>query len=177
MNTICQNLGRRRLHIKSLDSEGCFFVLEDPKGWVSFNLPGYISMEADGLQQMFRNPRNATYKDLERAYPSEEAILKSAECFTEGITNKSKFLQVIHNKEFCKKHNITEHDQTVLKEFITRHNYKPPTVIQQLYMKGYGRFAEQIDFADPMSQLTYTCKVFQEFIRTLKQVPLSEIPS
>lgn len=156
------------MDIKKLDDR--YFELTDPDGSVSFNLPGYISLIVGPLHQLFRNARSLEAIHLPSVYLSLDRIKKDAECYTEGITNKEKFLKTIYSPEFIKKHNLKPEDQTILKDYITKTKHAPPTVVQQLYMKGFSRIADEIDFIDPLPELEKTCEIFWQFVRNLKHV-------
>jgi len=155
------------LNIKKLDDR--YFELTDPDGFVSFNLPGYISLVVEGyLYQLFKNPRNLECVHLASVYQTIDRVRQDAECYIEGVTNKEKFLKSINDEKFLKKHNLKPEDQTILKDFIQKSNHAPPTIVQQLYMKGYGKVADDLDFADHMPELEKTCEIFWQFVRNLK---------
>lgn len=155
--------------IKKLDDS--YFELTDPEGSVSFTLPGYISLVVEGyLHQLFRNPRNLEYIHLPSAFPTLGKVLMAAECYTEGIADKGKILKALDDPELLKKHNLKPKDQTILKDYFLSTTHAPPTITQQLYMKGYGHVADDLDFTSHMPALERTCEVFLEFVRNLKQV-------
>jgi len=154
------------LNIKKLDDR--YFELSDPDGFVSFNLPGYISLVVGPLHQLFRNTRNLECTHLSSVYQTIGRVMQDAECYTEGVTNKEKFLKSINNELILKKHNLKPEDQTILKDFILKSNHAPPTIVQQLYMKGYGKVVDDLDFSDPMPELEKTCEIFWQFVRNLK---------
>lgn len=156
------------MDIKKLDDR--YFELMDPDGSVSFNLPGYISLIVGPLHQLFKNPRSLEAVHLPSVYVSLDRVKQDAECYTEGITNKEMFLKKVHDQEFIKKHNLKTEDQKFLKEFILNTCHKPPTIVQQLYMKGYSRIADDMDFADPMPELEKSCEIFWQFVKNLKHV-------
>ena len=153
-----------------MDGEGRFFRIEDHSASVSFNLQGYIILEVDSLQQLFKNPRMTTYTHLSSAYPSLDSVYQAAECYTEGITNKQKFLEIIHNPVFAKANSLSVENQRYLKEFILRSKHRPPTVVQQLYMNGYSRIADLIDFSDRRPELERTCHLFWEFVNQAHKI-------
>lgn len=157
------------MDIKKRDDR--YFTFTDPEGSVSFNLPGYISLVVEGyLHQLFNNPRNLEYTHLASVYRTIDRVRQDAECYTEGITNKEKFLKAIYDPRFVTKHDLKPEEQTVLKDYISKTKHSPPTVIQQLYMKGFSRIADDINFTDPLPELERTCEVFLQFIRDLKHV-------
>lgn len=155
------------MDIKKLDDK-CF-ELTDPDGSVSFNLPGYIVLITGAFNQLFRNTRNLEYTHLSSVYQTVDRVMQDAECYTEGVTNKEKFLKAIKNPAFLEKHNIKEADQEFLRQFIIKTKHTPPAIVQQLYMRGYGNVVDDIDFADPTEELKETCEIFFQFVRHVKQ--------
>lgn len=155
--------------VKKLGDAGKYFTLEDPEGTVSFLLPDSISLRIEDLHQLFKNPRGLNYRQLPLVFNSMERVMDAAVCYTEGITNPQKFIKIVTDTEFCRKHNLTKEDQCFLKDFITKTRLKPPSVVQQLYMKGYKRIADDMDFSDPTPELNMTCKVFLEFIEKVRE--------
>lgn len=157
--------------INKINPDGDIFTLEEPGGFISFTLPGYICLIINDppMQQMFRNSRNLNYMQLQKIYPTIDKVYEDAECYKEGVTNKSKFLQVIHSTAFIKKHALSSADLKALEEFILRANKKffPPIIVQQLRIKGYGRLADDIAFSDPCPELEQTCKLFWQFIQAV----------
>lgn len=155
-----------------MDAEGNYFELEDPEGSVSFNLPGCISLITDNYHQLFKNTRNLVYTQLPGYYSSPDKLYKDAECYTEGITNKQKFLKQIHDPGFCQKHGLTTENKKFLSELIAKSKHAPPTIIKQLFMNGYGRIADLLEFSDPRPELIITCELFWEFIKSIRAVSL-----
>lgn len=158
--------------VKKLGDEGKYFRLEEPEGSVSFLLAGHISLWTNDLHQLFKNPRGLNYRQISQTINSMGKAAEAAVCYTEGITNKQKFIKTVTDPEFCRKHSLTKEDQCFLKDFIEKTRLKPPSVVQQLYMKGYKQIADDMDFSDPTPELNMTCKVFLEFIEKIKELNL-----
>jgi hypothetical protein len=159
------------LHIKRVGGSD-HFVLEDPEATVSWILPGYITLLTEGLQQLFANPRRAPFDQLSHAFPDLKRVQESAECYTEGTTNKQKFIKNLYDHVFCIRYDITDIDRKYLLDFIARTDLPPPTIRQQLHMSGYGRIAEIIDFADPKEEFIRTCSLFWEFVVNSRTISL-----
>jgi len=136
---------------------------------VHFFLQDSIVLVTENCVQMFRNPRKSTYKALPRLFPDISKIYDSAECYTEGVTNKDKFLRRLDDLEFIKSHNITEDQKRFLYEFIRRSDLPPPAIRQQLYMRKLSHIADAIDFSDHKPELIATCEIFWNFIEAIRE--------
>lgn len=158
------------MKVTKRDGGGTYFSVEDPEFTVSFSMFGRITLASDDLMQSFRNPADLGYKHLPRMFPSLEKVIESAEVYKEGITNKEKFLKVIGDAKFRCRYNISEFELKQLNDFIKTSRAAPPTVRMQLFMKGFGRISEVIDFEDPRPELLRTCGLFWEFIKASRTI-------
>lgn len=152
------------MNVSKQDNEGSHFVIKDPDFTVTL-LSGHAILFSNDLHQMFKNPRNTRYRNLRGVYPDLKAIAGSAECYTEGVTNKSRFGALLADRGFLERYSLSREDAEKISTFLTQTRYNPAMIREQLFIRGYGRVADALDIYDPLPELVESCKLFDEFIK------------
>jgi hypothetical protein len=125
-----------------------------------------IQLYGDIGYQYFSNPRDIGIEGLPMVFKDDSAVYKSAQIYTEGVTNKAEFMKEVDRLLLQKE--ITEYDKERLKAFNKTHSFCPETVTRQLMMMGYSPIAEKLRFYEHDPRLIVTCEAFIKF---LKHIP------
>lgn len=124
----------------------------------------HIFIFGEDYQQMFENPGRVGVKLLSRIYPTIEKVQAAAQMYTEGKTDKVKFLKEVDR--LVSEGKIPLSDAHRLTLFIAENlpGTPPDTVRKQLLLCGYGDIAEMMRFTDEHPEFHRSCEGFYRFV-------------